>query len=190
MGRRKDDKAKMKGEETRVSGDFDFPSRGKRRNWVILLFAYKRNAVFPVFYSSLTSETLFFAFFAFRLRATGSFHRFLLFAYKRNVVFRVFCISLASDEQFFPFSGFSDRAGILSQSRGKQVFKAKRPSPRNGAAASFNQCVLPGSLAFMLRSLLCYGADGVSVRPSITTTRSTHYYSVATQNCRVHKLKV
>ena len=64
---------RQKGEEPRFSGDFDFPSRGKRGNWVILCFACERRAVFTVFCSSLTSETLFFAFSAFRLRATSSF---------------------------------------------------------------------------------------------------------------------
>ena len=44
-----------------------------------LLFAYKRNAVFPIFYSSLASETLFFAFSAFRLRAKASFLHFEAF---------------------------------------------------------------------------------------------------------------
>ena len=70
---------------------------------VNLLKKHKRRAVFTVFCSSLTSETLFFPFFAFRLRAKASFLCFLSVACKRNAVFRVFCISLASDEQLLYF---------------------------------------------------------------------------------------
>ena len=43
---------------------------------VNLLKKHKRRAVFTVFCSSLTSETLFFPFFAFRLRATNNYFIF------------------------------------------------------------------------------------------------------------------
>ena len=84
--------------------------RAKMLFLVNLLKKHKRRAVFTVFCSSLTSETLFFAFFSFRLRAKASFHRFLLFACKRNAVFPVFCISLASESQFSPFFALRLRA--------------------------------------------------------------------------------
>ena len=64
---------------------------------VNLLKKYKRRAVFIVFCSSLTSETLFFAFSAFRLRAKASFHRFSFFAHKRNTVFSRFWFSATAE---------------------------------------------------------------------------------------------
>ena len=73
---------------------------------VNLLKKHKRRAVFTVFCSSLTSETLFFPFSAFRLQAKRCFSHFLHFACERKPVFAVFCSSLASETLFFAFSAF------------------------------------------------------------------------------------
>ena len=58
-----------------------------------LLFAYKRNAVFPIFCISLASESQFSVFFVRRLQAKRCFSRFLHFACERNAIFAVFCFS-------------------------------------------------------------------------------------------------
>ena len=55
-----------------------------------LLFAYKRNAVFPIFCISLASESQFSVFFVRRLQAKRCFSRFLHFACERRAVFAVF----------------------------------------------------------------------------------------------------
>jgi len=52
--------------------------QAKRCFWQFLRFAHERNAVFSVFRSSLTSETLFLAISAFRSRATNDFLHFWL----------------------------------------------------------------------------------------------------------------
>ena len=52
-----------------------------------LLFAYKRNAVFPIFCISLASESQFSVFFVRRLQAKRCFSRFLHFACERKHFF-------------------------------------------------------------------------------------------------------
>ena len=63
-----------------------------------LLFAYKRNAVFPIFFISLASESQFSLFFVRRLRAKRSFSRFLHFACERKLFFIVLKLSSVDDE--------------------------------------------------------------------------------------------
>ena len=85
-----------------------------------LRFAYERNAVFSVFRSSLTSETLFLAISAFRSRATNDFLHFWLskgwemqpvaffdFPNVGKTVFRCFLIFPSLGKSFFAVFQFS-----------------------------------------------------------------------------------
>ena len=66
-----------------------------------LLFAYKRNAVFPIFCISLASESQFSVFFVRRLQAKRCFSRFLHFACERRASFYCFLpflLTLVLDE--------------------------------------------------------------------------------------------
>ena len=63
-----------------------------------LLFAYKRNVVFRVFFISLASESQFSPFFALRLQAKRCFSRFLHFACERKHFFIDLKLSSVDDE--------------------------------------------------------------------------------------------
>ena len=71
-----------------------------------LHFVGRRRAVFNVFRSSLASETLFFAFSAFRLRATNDFQYFLTFPRAGKPIFIDFLFSLVRESQFSLLSCF------------------------------------------------------------------------------------
>lgn len=65
-----------------------------------LLFAYKRNAVFPIFCISLASESQFSLFFVRRLQAKRCFSRFLPFARERRTITLFFLLFYASTTPF------------------------------------------------------------------------------------------
>ena len=77
-------------------------------------FGHGRNAVFTVFYSSATAETLFLLFFTLRARPKVDFLRFFAFGRARNAVFVVFCSSEPSESHFFCF--------LLIRALGKPFF--------------------------------------------------------------------
>ena len=73
-------------------------------------FGMPRSPTFPVFRSSLVSETLFLAIFDEKTRATGCFLRFSHFAHERRMIFSIFWLSPAGESQFsllfrFPSQG-------------------------------------------------------------------------------------
>ena len=70
------------------------------------LVACKRNAVFSNFWWKNTSDGLFFAFFAFRSRATNDFQHFLAFPRGGKSVLAVISFSLARENRFLLFSCF------------------------------------------------------------------------------------
>ena len=91
-----------------------------------LYFVGRRQAVFNVFRSSLASEMLFFAFSAFRLRATNDFQHFLTFPRAGKPIFADFLFSLVRESRFLPFFDFP--------SWGKVYFRWFLVFPRLGKA--------------------------------------------------------
>ena len=106
-----------------------------------LLFARKRNAESPVFYSSLASETQNRPFSTLRSQAKRKIAHFLLFARKRNAESPVFCPSLASETQNHPFST------LRSQAKRKitRFLRFRPPSKATSPAHSMKtECLLFG----------------------------------------------
>ena len=97
-------------------------------------FGHGRNAVFTVFYSSATAETLFLLFFTLRARPKVDFLRFFAFGRARNAVFVVFCSSEPSESHFSLFSAHPrPRKAIfycflLIRDLGKLFLYPRRPS--------------------------------------------------------------
>ena len=120
--------------ESRFEAFSQFRPQPKRIFLHFFAFGRGQNAVFSVFYSSATVETLFFLFFTLRGRPKVDFLRFFAFGRARNAVFSVFYSSGTPESRFSPFFRFRlcpkrcFYCFLLIRDLGKLFFYLRRPS--------------------------------------------------------------